>query len=543
MPKRTLSENVERPKRKAAKAGSAPRIASNGHRLPDPLPPGAVLTDVTRKQWRLGRAVGLGGFGEIYLASDQVSKPVPQDAPYVVKIEPHSNGPLFAEMHFYYRVGKEERIGEWVRKHRLDYLGMPRFLGSGSHDHSGSRYRFMVMERLGEDLQKVLNRCGRKFPLKTIYTLGIRVIQILEYIHSFGYIHADVKASNLLLGYGKGNEDKVYLVDFGLACRYRSDDGTHKEYKEDLRKAHDGTIEFTSRDAHIGAHSRRGDLEILGYNMLQWLSGKLPWEDNLKDPECVSRQKARFMDDLPALMKSCFHGKPAPSGLVAYFQYVADMEFDEEPNYKQLRKILVDGIRAAGHTNDWRLEFPAASPRKSPKGAKKGRVPANSVDAEPDEAAVPVPKRAERSRAREPLGACPAGSVRQHGAANRKASSASSGGRKGSTRGSSEASTNGYAGGLDNPTPAMLQVLQRRQELLAQQEAPCGTSNWAPKGKRSSVSPPAPFRNGQLVCMRDQKIQTVGSRARPAKRPLCSTASQTSSVDSDSESGGCSPEI
>ena len=44
---------------------------------------------------------------------------------------------------------------------------------------------------------------------------------------------------------------QVYLVDFGLAYRY-SVDGVHKEYKEDPRKAHDGTIEFTSRDAHKG---------------------------------------------------------------------------------------------------------------------------------------------------------------------------------------------------------------------------------------------------------------------------------------------------
>ena len=44
---------------------------------------------------------------------------------------------------------------------------------------------------------------------------------------------------------------QVYLVDYGLAYRFNID-GNHKEYKEDPRKAHDGTIEFTSRDAHKG---------------------------------------------------------------------------------------------------------------------------------------------------------------------------------------------------------------------------------------------------------------------------------------------------
>ena len=44
---------------------------------------------------------------------------------------------------------------------------------------------------------------------------------------------------------------QVYLVDYGLAVHYTSD-GQHRSYKEDPRKAHNGTVEFTSRDAHNG---------------------------------------------------------------------------------------------------------------------------------------------------------------------------------------------------------------------------------------------------------------------------------------------------
>lgn len=44
---------------------------------------------------------------------------------------------------------------------------------------------------------------------------------------------------------------QVYLVDYGLAYRYLPD-GVHKEYKEDPKRCHDGTIEFTSIDAHKG---------------------------------------------------------------------------------------------------------------------------------------------------------------------------------------------------------------------------------------------------------------------------------------------------
>ncbi len=107
---------------------------------------------------------------------------------------------------------------------------------------------------------------------------------MLEYIHAQGYVHNDIKAQNLLLGHGRQAENDVYLVDFGLVSKYLRD-GVHLEYKPDARKAHDGTIEYTSRDAHIGAHARRSDLEILGYNLVHWISGELPWMDVLANPK------------------------------------------------------------------------------------------------------------------------------------------------------------------------------------------------------------------------------------------------------------------
>lgn len=59
--------------------------------------------------------------------------------------------------------------------------------------------------------------------------------------------------------------------------------------------------------------TRRGDLEILAYNMLQWLASKLPWENNLSDPVHVHQQKTKYMDNIPELMKKCFP-KTTPPG-------------------------------------------------------------------------------------------------------------------------------------------------------------------------------------------------------------------------------------
>lgn len=74
-------------------------------------------------------------------------------------------------------------------------------------------------------------------------------INVLEYVHSKSYVHADIKGGNLLLGLQKGTENQVFLVDFGLACHF-----TTKEFKADPKKAHNGTIEYTSRDAHMGGN-------------------------------------------------------------------------------------------------------------------------------------------------------------------------------------------------------------------------------------------------------------------------------------------------
>lgn len=67
----------------------------------------AILFDIAGKKWRIGAPVGKGSFGEIYLSSNDTSKAVSfENANYVTKIEPHSNGPLFVEIHCLLNVNK-----------------------------------------------------------------------------------------------------------------------------------------------------------------------------------------------------------------------------------------------------------------------------------------------------------------------------------------------------------------------------------------------------------------------------------------------------
>ncbi|KAJ3613732.1 hypothetical protein NHX12_019978 [Muraenolepis orangiensis] len=388
------------PKARAAKAAkpAAPRKARAPpkRKLADKFPPGEVLTDNAKKSWKLGVPVGQGGFGLIYLAEEVSAKVVGDDARYVIKVEPSENGALFSELKFYMRAAKPDMIQSWTKSRKMKYLGVPKYWSSGLHENGGKKYRFMVMDRFGTDLQKKFEECGKTFPRSLVLQLGLRLLDVLEYIHEHEYVHADIKASNLLLSYG--DPHKVYLVDYGLAYRY-SPEGVPKPYKEDPKRCHDGTIEFTSIDAHKGVSpSRRGDLEILAYCMVQWLCGRLPWEDRLQDPVYVRDCKLRSREDIPGFMSKCFPSQDKPGEIEKFLEQVKLLEYSEEPPYDVLRSILQAGLKAIGAKDDGKLVFttPAkrgAGPASPAKKATKRKKPSEEEEGYEEANDSPVKKR------------------------------------------------------------------------------------------------------------------------------------------------------
>ena len=130
---------------------------------------------------------------------------------------------------------------------------MPKYISSGTCVYNEKDYRFLVMDRYTTDLQRILLKPGQNHRLESqvgVLCLMRQLLWSLEYIHQRGYAHGDIKGANLMLK----TDEESYLVDYGLAYRFKRDN-IHQKYEIKPDRRHNGTIEYTSRDAHEGARN------------------------------------------------------------------------------------------------------------------------------------------------------------------------------------------------------------------------------------------------------------------------------------------------
>ena len=88
-------------------------------------------------------------------------------------------------------------------------------------------------------------------------------------------------------------------MDYGLASRYIHM-GIHRPFEPDQRSAHEGTLEYVSRDGHLGCVSRRGDMECLLYVAIEWMGGHLPWDTDDENELWEVPQEDRETEAIPS---------------------------------------------------------------------------------------------------------------------------------------------------------------------------------------------------------------------------------------------------
>jgi casein kinase 1 len=204
-------------------------------------------------KFRLGRKIGCGAFGQVYLGTNvQTSEEV------AIKLE--NVGIRTPQLIYECKLYKILEGG----------VGVPKVHWYGVEGD----YNVMVMDLLGPSLEDLFCFCNRQFGIKTVLMLADQMINRIEYVHSKNLVHRDIKPDNFTIGLGR-KANQIHVIDFGLSKKFRNQRSQdHIPYREG--KSLIGTPRYVSINAHRGIEqqsSRRPRVNRLCIDVfLSWKS-------------------------------------------------------------------------------------------------------------------------------------------------------------------------------------------------------------------------------------------------------------------------------
>ena len=267
-------------------------------------------------KYKTDSKIGQGSFGKIYSAHN-----INNGELYALKLEKRNGG------------GRSLLETETYILCYLKGEGIPSIK---SYGFSGE-FNILVMELLGKSLETLFQENNCKFSLKTVCMLADQMITRLEYIHKKYILHRDIKPDNFTIGRGKRSHI-VYLIDFGLSKKYRSSKGNHEHIKYSENKRLIGTARYASINALKGCEQgRRDDMEALGYVLMYFLRGSLPWQ-GLKLNKGDDRYKKIYETKKSTTPEELCAGYPRQ--FCEYVKYTRNLSFEQEPDYNYLKKLI-----------------------------------------------------------------------------------------------------------------------------------------------------------------------------------------------------------
>uniref|UniRef100_A0A5S6QHU8 Protein kinase domain-containing protein n=1 Tax=Trichuris muris TaxID=70415 RepID=A0A5S6QHU8_TRIMR len=303
MHKRMLQVAEEQIKyqRKGVKYGKTSEEAAEGL---------CTIGEVLKRRWKVLEKIGSGGFGEVYEAVDLADR-----TRVALKVEQKGleSSALDVELSVYSVFAGSKHC--------------PSFYDYGSTDTAV----FIVIQLLGPSLSQ-WRRCmpKKRFTVGTSIRCAHQILSALEELHEAGYIHRDIKLSNIAPGLIPESQIGLFLFDFGLCRKYIHDNGVHKE--ERMNVGFRGTSRYASINAHDGKDlSRRDDMLSLFYVTIEMCTGKLPWCKMKGRNEIVALKKSISVKEL------C---KGLPDELLLFYDHISELKFKDKPYYDRLKQYL-----------------------------------------------------------------------------------------------------------------------------------------------------------------------------------------------------------
>ena len=292
----------------------------------------SLIGKILFHKYTLIKKLGEGSFGRIYSAKENST-----NTWYAIKLENKNRSQNLLES----------------EAHIMSYLTGPRIPMVKSFGYTAD-YNVLVMELMGKSLEDLFESMPiKKMSVRCVCNLGYQMVEIIEFIHNKHIVHRDIKPDNFVMGKGIKSKN-LYLLDFGLAKKYRSS-STLKHYPLLKKKHLTGTARYASINALNGlTQSRRDDLEAIGYVLIYFLLGRLPWQGMLnknKDERYLKIMEIK-RDTAPNIL--C---RGLPTEFERYVSYTRNLEYEQDPDYDMLKqlflKVLTDEGYSFDHYYDW----------------------------------------------------------------------------------------------------------------------------------------------------------------------------------------------
>lgn len=199
------------------------------------------------------RHLSRGGMAQVYYGRD-----VKLNRPVAIKVidARFRDKPAFAQRF----VREAQTIAGWRHENiiQIHY----------ADDEAG--FYYFVMEYLADDLGNILAQHkanNQLMPPAEVLRIGRAVAKALDYAHTKGIIHRDVKPSNVLIA----DDGRVVLADFGLAMD--AEMGS-------IGEVFGSPLYISPEQArNSGAAVPQSDLYSLGVMLYQMLAGRVPFSD------------------------------------------------------------------------------------------------------------------------------------------------------------------------------------------------------------------------------------------------------------------------
>ncbi|KAL6121481.1 hypothetical protein NUSPORA_01584 [Nucleospora cyclopteri] len=273
-----------------------------------------------------------GAFGEIFKAIDTTT-----NTELAIKIE------------------KKQTVTQLKHEYTVYKLisgpGTPKVYEYGRVEYKGVFVTCMTMDLLGLSLEKVYNKLNREFSLKTIFMLGKTCLDKIEYLHHRHYVHRDIKPDNFVTDLSMKH---VYLIDYGLSKEYRNPvTMVHRPYKDGKNLT--GTARYASLNTHVGIEqSRRDDLESLGFLLVYFIKGRLPWQGLKAETKKAKYDRIFEVKRTTTVSELC---KGCPDEIFLYMTHVRNLKYAEYPDYYYLTSLFENGLKKRGMEDDGKYDW------------------------------------------------------------------------------------------------------------------------------------------------------------------------------------------